>query len=60
MVRIVVGVLLLLGTLNSLAQSTAVLSNSYELQGFILGKLGAVALGIWLIYSGIKKRNAGK
>ena len=60
MIRIIIGVLLILGTLGSLAKSAAVLSNSYELQGFILGKIIIIALGIWLIYSGVKKRKAHK
>jgi hypothetical protein len=58
MIRIIIGVLLILGTLSSLAQSAAVLSNSYELQGFIFGKVVIIALSIWLIYSGVKKRKA--
>ncbi len=58
MIRIIIGTLIILGTLSSTAQNAAVISNSYELEGFIFGKVATLGLGIWLIYWGVKRRKA--
>jgi len=62
MIRIIVGVLLLIGMLNSAIQnpSGSTIANPYEAQGYMMGKVLIFVLAAWLIYSGIKQRQLKK
>lgn len=58
MLRIVLGILLLLGFLNSMGHPLP--AESAEAFGYLSARIGTLILIGWLIYSGWKKKKAKK
>jgi hypothetical protein len=56
MIRIILGVLIALGFLVSLAKPVPVFTEQAEFMGFIAGKIVLIILIIWLIYSGARSK----
>jgi len=61
MLRIVFGILLIVGMLSAfVTQSAPTFEDGAEMQGYVIAQIAFIALAIWLISSGIKKRRAKK
>lgn len=61
MLRIIIGIIIVIAFLGSLAsQSVPNFGSDAEMMGYVISQIAFVALAIWLIYSGIEKRQRKK